>query len=175
MEVRPDEGRSNIDRGVLPDRSLRAGQSPNVEAVQLHKLTWMVHFDVMDVVVFPLSWFGRDGRAGYQTQALGSRINAVALENAPYTVLRDPQPTPEWTRQLCGDPSRSKAWMSQREGHDSFLDQDRDRIGHSRRPTFSRTEDLQAEPDGLSVPSVIRRVMDSKDSAGGSHAAQLLG
>src|SRR6185436_18863950 len=131
--------------------------------------------DVMDLVVFPLRWFGRDGGAGDQTQPLGSGIDAVALEDAPNAVLRDSQSTPQRTSELRGDPGRTKARMSQRKGYVPFLKQDRDRVGHPGRPTFSRTKNLQAEPDGLPMPSVIRGVVDPKRSTGRSNAAKLFG
>ena len=46
VDLSPDEGASHVDGGVLPDLALGAAQPPNVEAVELDQVAWLLSFEM---------------------------------------------------------------------------------------------------------------------------------
>jgi hypothetical protein len=149
----------DVDRGVLPDRSFRAREPADVEAVKPDQLTRLGRLDM------PL-WLGLgglalvDGRvARDQGEPFAPRVQPVPFQHPPDAVRRDPQAAPLLPRQLGADPLRAEPGLAEREGDDPLLQMRPELVRHPRPAPLPRPQRLQAPPLDLLRPAVIGRVM----------------
>jgi hypothetical protein len=134
----------------------------------------MIGCDVHLAVRLAFNWLRRDSAASDQTKSLGPSVESMPFQDPPDPVRRNPQAAPLRSGQLRGDPRGTKTRMPERKANDSVLDQDRNGVGHPRLAPFPRAEDLHPEAHHLTVPAVVRGVMNAERSAGSLDTPELL-
>jgi hypothetical protein len=113
-------------------------------------------------------WFrlGRSRIAGDEGEAALTGPEAVAMKDFEDTRSRGLELTEGvGLGQLGCQPPRPQAGVGEREGDDLAFDPLWELVRHSRPPTFSRTQDLQAIAGDLITPAVVGRAMDLEVSA----------
>jgi len=164
-QLRPAEGRGDVDRGELPDLALGAPQAADVEAVDPDQLAGPGDVDVA-LWARIARWLIGSGVTGNQPQALGAGVEAVAAEHLPDAVGGDDDRAPLVACQLCGDALGPEAGVGDREAEDPLLDHLRQLVGHLGATALPGAQHLQAMAVDRSLPGVVGRAVNPEASAG---------
>src|SRR6266542_1780283 len=170
MQLGPGEAGAHIDRGVLPDPALRAAESADMKAVQLHQRARTRCHQMRRFAGHRPLRLGWRGVAGDERQTLAPRGDAVARQDLEHARARDDQAAPCRAAQLRGDTPWTQAGLAQGEGDDSLLEEGRELVGHARRTALTRPQDLQTVTLHEGSPAVIARAVIAELAAGPTNA-----